>query len=261
MELGLRGRVALIGGSSRGLGYAVAERLLREGAAVVINGRDQARLAFARATLGSLGRVISVAGDFADPELLAAAVASAQQTFGRIDIAIGNAGGPPAKPLLETTWEEWTQGIDALLKSAVCLAQTVIPHFRQAGWGRLLYITSVAVKQPLDNLVISNSVRAGVVGMAKTLSREVGHPQITVNCVLPGYTQTERLGELARAISTRTQSSVDAVYQQWCHAVPLGRVASPAEFADVVAFLVSERASYLNGVSLQIDGGLSRALL
>jgi 3-oxoacyl-[acyl-carrier protein] reductase len=263
MDLGLKGRVAIVAAASKGLGFAAALELAREGAEVAICSRTAADLERAAAEIGQAsGRAVFwQALDVTDAARVQKFVEAVERRFGRVDICITNTGGPPAKKFAELTTDEWRAAVDQILLSVVYFARETLPRMRKNRWGRFLTITSVAVKQPLDGLMLSNSLRAGVTGMVRTLANEYGPDGITVNNICPGFTLTERLNELADKLAREGGVSRETVYERWAAQVPLGRLAQPAEFAAVVAFLVSERASYVNGVSLTVDGGLARGLL
>jgi 3-oxoacyl-[acyl-carrier protein] reductase len=263
MDLGLRGRVAIVAAASKGLGRAVAEELSREGADVAICARTAADLEKAAAHIRSIsGRdVFWQALDVSDPASVSRFVGAVDQRFGRIDICITNTGGPPSKLFMATTQEDWRTWTDQLLMSTVYFAKEVLPRMQTNRWGRFLTITSYSVKQPVEGLLLSNSLRAGVTGMVKTLASEFGAHGITVNNVCPGYTRTDRLDDLARMMAERTGATTEAVFDGWKKMIPAGRLGKPEEFAAVVAFLVSERASYVNGISLTVDGGTTRSLL
>jgi 3-oxoacyl-[acyl-carrier protein] reductase len=263
MDLGLKGRVAIVAAASKGLGRAVAAELAREGAQVAICARSAANLEQAAASIRqATGReVYWEALDVTDAAGVQKFVAAVEQRFGRVDICVTNAGGPPSKTFLEITLEEWRAAVELTLLSAVYFAREVLPRMRKNKWGRLVTITSVSIKQPIDGLLLSNSIRAAVTGLARTLANEFGPDGITVNNVCPGYTLTERLDELADALARRGGADKSSVFQKWAAQVPLGRLATPEEFAALVAFLVSERASYINGASIAVDGGWVRSLL
>ena len=263
MDLGLRGKIAIVAAASKGLGKAVAMELANEGAEVAICARSAANLEKAAAEIRNrTGRVVfAQALDVTNYAGVQAFVAEVEKRFGRVDICVTNAGGPPAKKFLDISVDEWRAAVELTLMSTVFFAREVLPRMRKNRWGRLLTITSVSVKQPIDNLLLSNSIRAGVTGLAKTLANEFGADGITVNNVCPGYTLTERLGELADNMAKGAGSSRDAVLNQWAALIPLGRVATPEEFAALVAFLASERASYINGVTIPVDGGWVKGLM
>ena len=263
MDLGLRGKIAIVAAASKGLGKAVAMELANEGAEVAICARSAANLEKAAAEIHSrTGRaVFAQALDVTNHAGVQAFVAEVEKRYGRVDICVTNAGGPPAKKFLDISVEEWRAAVELTLMSTVFFAREVLPRMRKNRWGRLLTITSVSVKQPIDNLLLSNSIRAGVTGLAKTLANEFGADGITVNNVCPGYTLTERLGELADNLAKGAGSSRDAILNQWAAQVPIGRVATPEEFAALVAFLASDRASYINGVTIPVDGGWVKGLM
>ena len=249
MDLGLKGKIAIVAAASKGLGLAVATELAREGAEVAICARSAERLEKAtQAIREASGRAVySEAFD--------------EKKFGRVDICVTNAGGPPSKPFMDISIAEWRAAVDMTLLSAVYFAREVLPRMQKNRWGRVVTITSSSVKQPMDNLMLSNSIRAAVTGLAKTLANEFGPSGITVNNVCPGFTQTDRLVELADARAAATGQTREKIFETWATLSPLRRVGQPEEFAAAVAFLASERASYINGVSLAVDGGTVKSLL
>jgi 3-oxoacyl-[acyl-carrier protein] reductase len=262
LDLGLKGRVAIVAASSKGLGRAVAEELAREGASVAICARTATELGRAAAQIQkSTGReAFHQALDVTNPDAVSHFVAAVEGHFGRIDICVTNSGGPPSKLFVDTKPEDWRAAVDLLLMSTVFFAKETLPRMQKNKWGRFITITSSAVKQPVDGLLLSNSIRAAVTGLARTLANEYAAYGITVNNVCPGYTRTDRLDNLAAAISKRTGAQPEAVFADWTRQIPAGRIGSPLEFAAVVAFLASERASYVNGASIAIDGGMIRSL-
>ncbi len=263
MDLGLDDRVALVGASSRGLGRAVARELAAEGADLVINARGREKLEeTAEEIRGETGaRVLAVAADLSDDRDARRVVDGALEEFGRVDVLVTNAGGPPAGPFEAHDMEDWRAAVDLTLESALHLTRGVLPGMKERGWGRILNITSIAVKQPVDGLVLSNSIRAAVTGMARTLANEVAPHGITVNNVMPGYTRTRRTEDLARQIAEQEGIGEGEARGRWEEKIPLGRLAEPEEFAAAVAFLASERASYITGTSIPVDGGWIRSLL
>ena len=263
MDLGLAGRVAIIAAASKGLGRAVAEELAREGAQVAICARTASTLA---ETAGHIqkttGReVLHQALDVTDSATVAEFVAAVEARFGRIDICVTNSGGPPSNLFKNTPPEAWRAALDQLLMSTIYFAKETLPRMQKNKWGRLITITSSAVKQPVDGLLLSNSIRAAVTGLARTLANEYAADGITVNNVCPGYTHTARTDDLASTISARARMKREEVIADWEREIPAGRLGTPQEFAAVVAFLASERASYVNGTSIAVDGGLVRSLL
>ncbi len=263
MDLGLKDRVALVAASSRGLGRAVAEELAAEGARLVMCARSPGPLDEAAEHISGRydAEVVAVAADLSDPAGVEDVVLAGQSRFGQIDLLVTNTGGPPAGPFEAHSPEVWTQAVRQNLDSVLNLTRAVLPGMKERRWGRIVNVTSVAVKQPVDGLILSNSIRAAVTGFAKTLANEVAADGITVNNVLPGYTRTERLDELAGKISEARGISEDDAFAAWEDAIPMGRIGDPREFAAVVAFLCSDRASYVTGTSTQVDGGAVRGLL
>jgi 3-oxoacyl-[acyl-carrier protein] reductase len=263
MDLGLKGRVAIVAAASKGLGRAVADELAKEGCEIAICARTASEIERAAREIGAAsGRsVFWRAMDVTKEDAVRGFVADVEKKFGRVDICVTNAGGPPAKKFLDITLEEWRAAVDLTLMSSVYFAREVLPRMQKNKWGRLLTITSVSVKQPIDGLLLSNSLRAAVTGLAKTLANEFGSSGITVNNVCPGYTRTERLDELVKRQAQMTGKQTEEIYQAWNSQIPIGRIARPDEFAAMVAFLASERASSVNGATIPIDGGWVKGLL
>ena len=262
MDLGITGRVALVGASSRGLGRAVAGELAAEGCAVVLCARSTGPLEEARAALADAGAsVAAVAADLSTPDGCDAVVDAALDAFGRVDILVTNAGGPPVGPFTDHSPEAWRNAVALTLESVLHLTRRLLPGMKERQWGRILNITSIAVKQPVDGLILSNTVRAAVTGLARTLANEVASFGVTVNNLMPGYTRTDRLDELAGALAERDGISREAAFERWSSQVPMGRVGEPREFAALAAFLASERASYITAQSIAVDGGWIRSLL
>jgi 3-oxoacyl-[acyl-carrier protein] reductase len=263
VDLGLKDRVALVAASSQGLGKAVAMGLAKEGAKLALCARNPKPLMAAAEEINAAtnAELFATNMDVTDEESVKEFVAKVTQRFGRIDICVTNAGGPPAKPFDATTTEEWRRAIDLNLMSTLFLARAVLPGMRERRWGRLITITSLTVKQPIDGLILSNSVRAAVVGLVKSLSNEYAPHNVLVNNVCPGYTATDRLGELSSTLAKSAGVEQSEIEKRWTTQIPLGRLARPDEFADAVVFLASERASYITGQSLSIDGGFAKGLL
>lgn len=259
MDLGLRGKIAIVAAASKGLGLAVARGLAAEGARVAICSRDAAAIETAAREIGP--EVFFAAVDVAKESEVRGFVAEVERRFGRVDICVTNAGGPPSKTFEQTNTADWEAAVRLNLMSTLHFAHAVLPGMKARGWGRLLTITSVSVKQPLDGLILSNAVRAAVAGLVKSLANEYGAFGVTVNNVCPGYTATDRLKALAGKLATEQQTDAATIEARWAELTALKRVATPEEFANVVVFLASERASYLTGLSLAVDGGLTRGLL
>lgn len=255
MDLGLTGRVALVAGASGGLGLAVASELAREGARVSIASRSQERIDAAKSRLDASGNadVLAFAADARDQSAVRAWVDQTAETFGGIDIVVANAGGPPAGTATAFDLDGYREALELNLLSSIGLVHAALPHVRQSPQGRILFITSVTVKQPVPGLALSNTARAGVVGYAKSLVAELGDLGVTVNILAPGLTRTARLEQL----SGGTEAGLEAMAAD----IPLGRVGEPEEFAAAAAFLASSRASFITGAVLAVDGGAIRGLL
>jgi 3-oxoacyl-[acyl-carrier protein] reductase len=262
VDLGIDGRVALVGASSKGLGRAIAEELAAEGCPVVVCARSPGPLEEARSALAGTGaRVEAVAADLATAAGCDAAVDAALEAFGRVDILVTNAGGPPAGSFETHDPEAWRAAVALTLESVLNLTRRVLPGMKERRWGRILNVTSIAVKQPVDGLILSNTVRAAVTGFARTLANEVAPFGITVNNLMPGYTRTDRLDQLAGSLAERDGISPKAAFERWTSQVPMARVGEPREFAALAAFLASDRASYITAQSIAVDGGWVRSLL
>ncbi len=257
MDLGLKDRVAIVVASSHGLGQATARAFAAEGCKVAMCSRNlKAVEAAAEEIRGKYGaEVYSEAFDVTDAAAVQRFVDNVARRFGRIDICVTNAGGPPAKGFMATTIEEWKRASELNFLSVVYFAHQVIPHMQRNKWGRIVTITSVAVKQPVADLVLSNSVRSAVVGLVKSLANEFGKDGILVNNVGPGYTATDRLKELAAARSKASGKNEQEIFDGWAVDTALKRVGQPEEFANAVVWLASERASYITGQTLLVDGG------
>jgi 3-oxoacyl-[acyl-carrier protein] reductase len=262
MELGLKGRGVIVAASSEGMGRATAEAFAREGAQVAMCARTELTLRQAadeiRTATGA--EIYAAPLDVTDAGAVQRFVEQAAKQFGRIDVCVTNAGGPPAKNFLSITPDEWRRAVDQNFMSVVHLAKAVIPYMQRHRWGRILTITSVSVKQPLPELTLSNAVRAAVVGLVKSISNEFGKDGILANNVAPGYTTTERLKELAGTRALAAGVSTQQIYEQWAADAPVRRLADPKEVADTIVWLASERASYITGQTILVDGGIYRGL-
>lgn len=262
MDLGLKDKVALVTAASKGLGRAVAMGLAKEGTRVAICARGEEGLkATAREIeAASDSEVLAIRADLTNPADIKQLVETTAHHFGRIDILFTNAGGPPPARFTELSPESWQKAVDLTLMSAVHLCYKVVPYMRQQGGGRIITSTSVSVKQPLDNLILSNSIRLAVIGLTKSLSNELAEDHITVNSVCPGWTRTERVEELLQARATREGITVEEAFAGIEKEIPLGRMATPGEFANLVVFLASDRASYITGAAIQVDGGFYKGV-
>ncbi len=257
MDLGLKDKVAIVAGASKGLGYAVALGLAREGAKVAICSRDRERIEAAGANiLPQTGAVVFAApADVTQREDGTRFVGQVIDRFGGVDILVTNAGGPPSGTFDDFGEQDWRNAVELNFMSALHLIYNCVPSMRQRGGGRIITITSSAVKEPIDGLTLSNAVRLAVVGLTKTLSRELAKDKVLVNSVLPTWTWTERVQEIMRFRAQKAGTTPEEEAAKITRNIPLGRMAQPEEFANVVVFLASERASFLSGLMLQIDGG------
>ena len=260
-------RVALVGASSRGLGRAVARELAAEGADLVINARGEERLEETAAELREQtdARVLPVAADLSEDAGAGRVVDRALEEFGRVDVLVTNAGGPPSGAATEVDVNDYREAVELNLMSTISLCDVALPHLRAAAeeddHARIIMVTSVSAKQPIPTLALSNTARAGVQGYAKSLADDVGSIGITVNTVLPGYTRTQRLEELADDIQAQTGQSRAEIEAEWANENALPRIGEPDEFAATVAFLASARAAYVTGVAFPVDGGRSKHVL
>ena len=254
MDLGLRDKIAFIAASSDGLGKAVAFELAKEGAQVIICGRDKDKLTQTKASIESVSEaeVLAYPCDLSDPAAITDMIQRVQKKVEKIDILVTNTGGPPTGKFEELSTVDWDKAYQQLLVSATTLIRGFLPLMKTQNSGRIITITSQAVKQPVENLILSNSIRASVVGLMKTLATELGQYNITVNNVMPGFTKTSRLNTLLKDNPAMAQVTSD---------IPLGRFGEPEEFAAAVTFLASERASYITGVSIAVDGGWIKNIL
>lgn len=263
MDLGITGRVAMVAAGSKGIGFATALALAQAGCCVSICARGQEALEVARADLAAVAGETSVlahAADVSFPGDLDAWVAATVARFGRVDILVTNTGGPPAADFMHLTDEQWEAGVQSTLMNVVRLSRAVMPGMAAAGWGRIIHITSLVARQPIADLTISSTLRAGISALTRTMARQFAGQGVLVNAVLPGNTLTDRATHLAKVRSAAQGITVEEALDQTARAAPLGRYAQPSEIADAVAFLASERASYITGVSLLVDGGLTQGV-
>ena len=262
MDLGLRDKRAFIAGSSRGLGYATALTLAREGCGVVLNSRDIEKVnAAAETIVRETGtQAHGLAGDVRDASMADYLIDSAVDSLGGLDILITNAGGPPAGSFEIFDEETWRKAIDTSFASHVRLIRAALPHLRKSEAASVLTFTSYTVKQPAPNLILSNSIRAATVGLTKSLALELGRDGIRFNSILPGWTLTERVQELMEFRAQNSKTTVEEEITKQIAEIPLRRMAQPQEFANVATFLVSPAASYINGVALNVDGGIVKGL-
>jgi len=261
MKIDLSGRSALVCGSSDGLGLAIARGLAGTGCNLVLAARTAAKLDAAAEELSAAGvEVLTVPTDLTSVEQIDALCAASLERFGTVDILVNNAGGPPGGTFDDLDESAWRAAVDLTLMSAVEVTRRLLPAMREQKWGRVINVTSTSVKQPVNGLILSNSIRLAVVGWAKTLANEVGPDQVTINNLCPGYTTTDRLDELAANVAGRQGISSEQVYENWAALVPLHRLATPQEFANVAVFLASEEASYVHGATIAVDGGRSQSV-
>jgi 3-oxoacyl-[acyl-carrier protein] reductase len=257
MKLGLKNKIALVTASSKGLGRASAEALAEEGAKIAICARDGQVLKAAADEIANTTRseVLAIPADMTSSADIEQVVKETVNHFGALHVLVTNAGGPPAGYFDDFDDRQWQEAFNLTMMSAVRLIRVAIPHMEKEKWGRIINITSVSVKEPIDNLILSNSIRASVHGMAKTLANQVANHGITINNVMPGYIHTDRVQQLVQNTAERTGQTEDQVLAGLSERTPVGRVGQPKELGALVAFLASEQAAYINGVSIPMDGG------
>jgi 3-oxoacyl-[acyl-carrier protein] reductase len=262
VDLGLKGKAALVAASSRGLGKAVALGLAREGARVAICARNERDLLEAQREIEEKtgGRVIARAADVTNGDSVKSLVRDVFGEFAAVDILVCNAGGPPSGPIGDFGPDDYRKALELNLLSTIALCREVVPHMKERGWGRIVNVTSVSAKQPIDTLALSNTARAGVLGYSKTLSNQTAPFGITVNSVCPGYTKTERVEDLAKAYEESGKGDAQEFFRAVERTIPMGRLGRPEELAAAVVFLCSDAAGYITGVALQVDGGYVKSI-
>jgi len=263
VDLGLTGKAALVAGASKGMGKACAMGLAAEGARVAICARTAGDLAAAAEEIWQKtgAEILAVPADLTRLENIRRVVQATVDAFAGLDILVNNTGGPPPGGFDQLTDEQWQSAFELTLLSSVRLIREALPHMRSRRWGRILNIQSSAVKEPIHGLILSNGIRPGVVGLSKSLAAELGKDNITINTICPGRILTDRLRSLMALRARQAGKSLDAYLPETTADIPLGRIGTPEEFASMVVFLASERASYVTGVTVQVDGGLIRGLL
>jgi 3-oxoacyl-[acyl-carrier protein] reductase len=263
MDLGLRDANVFVAASSRGLGRAAALQFSREGAQVVVNGRNVQRVEETALTIAQEtgGNVIALPGDVTDSSTVQELVNQAASDLGGLDVLVTNAGGPPPGSFDTTPLDVWEEGFQLSFMSAVYLIHAALPYLRQSTRAAILTVTSTSVKQPIDNLILSNSLRMGVIGLTKSLAKELGPEGIRINSILPGWTRTDRVTELMQSRAQKQGITVDEAVARQAAGTPLARMGEPGEFANVAVFLCSPAASYVTGVMVPVDGGSIQATL
>jgi 3-oxoacyl-[acyl-carrier protein] reductase len=263
MDLKIANRVALVAGGSLGLGRAVALQLAREGVKVAICALDDPHLPEAVEIIKKeTGQaVFAIPADLTDAGQARRFVQKSIEHYGTVDILVNNAGGPPSMKFEEIDDDLWLLGVRLNLMSTILMTREAVPVMKAKRWGRIINMTSIAVKQPIDGLILSNTVRSGVIGFAKSLSNELASYHITVNSVCPGYTMTDRVRSLSKVVAEKQKTTPEAIVQKWQSEIPMGRLGTPEEFASLVAYLASEGAGYITGAAIQIDGGWYKGVM
>jgi len=260
MDLGLSGKAAIVTASSKGLGFSTVENLINEGAHVLMNGRDEKSVETAARKLGKPGKLITFCGDITQKAICKALVEHAVGEFGQLDILVANCGGPDSGDFESVSESQWREAIDRSLMSHVFLIEAALPYLKKSNSPAILTITSFTVKKPLQNLILSNSIRAAAIGLTKSLANEYGPMGIRVNSILPGWTLTDRVDQLLEIRSKSNNSTKKLESETITGSIPLRRMAEPDEFGKAAAFLVSPAASYITGVMLSVDGGITDGL-
>jgi 3-oxoacyl-[acyl-carrier protein] reductase len=263
MDLGLKGRTAAVAAASKGLGFACALELAKEGAAVAICSRDRERIENAargiRAAVSG-AQIHAAVHDLSNEAGARAFIDDAAAHFGRLDILVTNSGGPTPGSFDQLSVEKMRESVDASLLAPITMIYAAVPHMRKAKWGRVVNLAAITVKQPRTNLLISSTLRAGLMSFSRAIANDLAKDGITLNTIATGYIRTERLDELAEHASATHQKSVDEIFAGWERDIPAQRLGTPEELAAVVAFLASERASYVTGTTIQVDGGWVQSL-
>jgi 3-oxoacyl-[acyl-carrier protein] reductase len=262
MDTGLKGKVVLVAGASQGMGFATAKAFAAESAIVAMCARTENKLQAAAAEIrkSTSAEVYAEAFDVCYQAAVEKFVKDVVAKYGRVDVCVANAAGPPAKTFLQATHEDWHVAFEMNFMSVVNLAREVIPHMQKNKWGRLITITSTSVRQPIPDLILSSAIRPAVVGLVKSLAIEFGKDGITANNIAPGYTATERLVELAASRSKAAGVSEAEIRERWANEIPMRRLGEPSEIADAIVWLASERASYVTGQTILVDGGIYKGM-
>jgi 3-oxoacyl-[acyl-carrier protein] reductase len=262
MNTGLKSKAVLITGASQGMGRATAEAFAAEGARIAICARNPETIKAAGDEIKTKHKVdvIAEAVDVTDLAKLRSFVARVEKDFGAVDVCVANAGGPPAKQFAQTTMEDWQHAFELNFLNVVALAQAVIPGMQRRKWGRFITITSTSVRQPIPDIVLSSCIRPAVVGLVKSLAIEFGPSNITFNNIAPGWTATERLNDLASSRAQAAGIAKEQIYDRWASEVPLRRLGRPEEIADAIVWLASERAGYITGQTIVVDGGVYKGM-
>ena len=263
MDLGLNNKIVLITGASKGIGKAIATNFSMEKSNVFICSRNLDKLKIVAENIEKKTgtKVYPIQADLEKIEDIKNMIEKIINKFGKIDILVNNTGGPPSVKFEDTSINHWKKAVDQLLLSNINCCYQVIPVMKKQGWGRIINMTSIAAKQPIDNLILSNSIRAGIHGLTKTLSNELANFGITVNAVCPGFTLTDRVIELAKSNALKSGNNYKDIIKQWESQIPIGRLANPDEIANLVVFYASEKASYITGNVTQVDGGYNKSII
>lgn len=263
MDLGINNKVGIVTGASQGIGKAIAETLTKEGVNVVICSRSISNLNEASKDIERLTgkKISSIQADLTNQKDIKNLINRTVQMFGKVDILINNTGGPPSMYFSQISGMDWQHAITQLLMSVINCTHAVLPHMKKQKWGRIINMTSFVAKQPYEGLILSNSIRAGILGLTKTLSNELSKYNILINAVCPGWTLTKRLEELAHSKEEKTGKNYKKIMEEWTEDIPIRRLAKPEEIANLVTFLASERASYITGNTIQVDGGYIKSII